>query len=146
MAVDHGGRRAAPAGRPRLWLLSIAARQRRARQAATEHAGADDRAAPNPAKARQERRAQRLVNIAAVMCILLYLGLFASSFQAIAGFARAFLKREGILVPATPLTLDVVVVGALFLSLAFVAKQKSPAKANTLIWGMTFFAAYCGFT
>ena len=129
-------------------LLRVAARNRKelrnmpvvpASGTAEEQAEAEERRA-------KARRATRLVNIAAVVCLLLYLGLFASSFQAIAGFAKDFLKREGIYIPATPLTLDGVVVGALLLSLAFVAKRKSPTKAHILIWGMTLFAAYCGFS
>lgn len=127
------------------WLLVVASRNRRERRRAQalQPATGD---VTNPKEEKTERRVQRLVNTAAAICVLLYLGLFASSFQAIAGFAKEFLKREGFMVPATPLTLDGVVIGALFLSLAFVAKHKSPAKANTLIWGMTLFAAYCGFT
>ncbi len=119
-------------------------REQRTKTAALHSTGTapDD----NPSRQRSERGTQRLVNIAAGICITLYLGLFASSFQAIAGFAREFLRRTGLMVPATPLTLDGVVIGALFLSLAYVAKRKSPAKANALIWGMTIFAAYCGFT
>lgn len=124
------------------WLLAIAARARRARRIAVTN----PQEPVDAAQAKKDRRVQRLVNTAAGICILLYLGLFASSFQAIAGFAKDFLKREGAMVPATPLTLDGVVIGALFLSLAFVAKRKSPAKANALILGMTVFAAYCGFT
>jgi hypothetical protein len=130
------------------WLLAIAARHRRERRAQAERphlapaAGSD----ADAEKAAKDRRATRLVNVATAICIVLYLGLFSSSFEAISGFAREFLKRTGVLVPATPLTLDGVVVGALFLSLAFVARKKSPAKANMLIWGMTLFAAYCGFT
>lgn len=129
-----------------LWLLTIASRHRRERREELARAIAAGQTPAPPAEEQKERRTRRLVNTAAVICILLYLGLFASSFQAIAGFARSFLQRTGLQVPATPLTLDGVVVGALFLSLAFIAKRKSPAKANTLIWGMTIFAAYCGFT
>lgn len=129
-----------------IWLLTIAARHRRERREAKALAGAAGQASSPTTEQQKERRARRLVNIAASICILLYLGLFASSFQAISGFARSFLQRTGPQVPATPLTLDGVVVGALFLSLAFIAKKKSPAKANTVIWGMTIFGAYCGFT
>lgn len=132
------------------WLLAIAARHRRERRALVQRRepgqSTDDADANTNGDASKDRRATRLVNVATAICIVLYLGLFGSSFEAISGFAREFLQREGLLVPATPLTLDGVVVGALFLSLAFVAKKKSPAKANMLIWGMTLFAAYCGFT
>src|SRR5262249_6476388 len=103
-------------------------------------------AGPEAKKEAADRRSQRLVAAAAVICIVLYLGLFASGFQAIAGFAKSFLNRSGIMVPATPLTLDGVGIGALFLSLAFVAKRRPRAKATALIWGMTIFSAYCGFT
>lgn len=131
-----------------IWLLTIVARHRRERRDTLAQAAATGQPSTVEQQNEQqkERRTRRLVNTAAAICILLYLGLFASSFQAIAGFARSFLQRTGFQVPATPLTLDGVVVGALFLSLAFIAKKKSPAKANTLIWGMTIFAAYCGFT
>ncbi|MEV4212640.1 DUF2637 domain-containing protein [Micromonospora sp. NPDC049662] len=131
--------------------LAIRRRNRRAREepapSRNDLAGlTPDERAEHLAKERQDKRADRLVSIAATVSILLYLGLFASSFEAISGFAREFLRRQGIMVPATPLTLDGVVIGALLLSLAFIAKRKSPAKANALIWGMTIFAAYCGFT
>ncbi len=126
------------------WLLVAAGRRVGLRR------GAELAATTDTPQAREQlardHRARVLVRLAATVCLALWLGLFASSFQAISGFARSFLHREGLAVPTTPLTLDGVVAGALLLALAFIAKRKSPQQANLLIWGMTGFAAFCGFT
>ncbi|SNT65901.1 Protein of unknown function [Asanoa hainanensis] len=135
------------------WALRKAARNRtearrlrdQLRELQRSRPGSADEQAKAAEARSNARTADRLVKFAATVCILLYIGLFASSFQAIAGFAEDFLGRHGVMVPATPLTLDGVVIGALLLSLAFVAKRKSPAKAHMLIWGMTIFSAFCGF-
>lgn len=129
------------------WLVVAAARRagvRRGTELATAATAATSDTTPE--QRAREQRARVLVRAAATVCLALWLGLFASSFQAISGFARSFLHREGLAVPTTPLTLDGVVAGALLLALAFIARRKSPQQANLLIWGMTGFAAFCGFT
>jgi hypothetical protein len=131
------------------WLL-VAAGRRAERRRGAELSAIVDASTTDMGKAAEQRardhRAHVLARLAGTVCLALWLGLFASSFQAISGFARSFLHREGLAVPTTPLTLDGVVAGAVLLALAFIAKRKPPLQANLLIWAMTGFAAFCGFT
>jgi hypothetical protein len=119
-----------------VFSAGVAASARRARQRARA-AGRD------VAPTRKEAIAKAGATAAALP---VWAFLFYSSFLGIMGFARDFLHREGFAVYATALTTDAVVVAAVGVMFVHVIIGRPTGKARALVWGMTAFSAYCGFT